>query len=442
MAEKEDFAAQGFGSGKSPAESAAAAAALNGTPDTNTGDAATQAAAAQAATDAAAAEAAAAASAAAAAGGAATEKPVDTNAAAAGGEAAAGADDAAKAAAAAAGGAEGAAAAVDDKTAAAAAPLTPDTVSSGFGEAPDKTPAPFDAKTILGVDMSLADIKEAVANYPELREQAAGKPAESNFFNERTQKFDEAMRNGLSEETFFNVMKLNVDDMSPTDKVVRQRMWELDISEADAKELVADEFDLSAVLGEDPLDEEKAAFDKTSRLNKIKLGAAANSADKFLRDTIVSAGTPQVAPQINQEALGKQWGEPIKEITSKFSKFRIGDGDMAFTFEPENLDSMEKDVLDSLVVGMEFSGNHEASPENLEQMADVQKMAQNLYWQSNGLKVAKSIYAWAVNLIHQSKTNPTPATPGAALQQRPLAAGEEGVQRGKTIEEVVDSGMY
>jgi hypothetical protein len=268
-------------------------------------------------------------------------------------------------------------------------------------------------------------MQEMQGKYDELVKEHTKLKDASPFFNDKVKAYDEAMRKGVSEDTFFRVQSSKPDDMSPTDKIVHMKMWKNGLSEEDAKKLVKHEYGLGKTLGEDALEEEKTAFEEQKELNEIRIKSDSQEADRYLRDKIKTSIDSSAAPQLDAEKVSADWAPNIKQAVQKVSTYTLGD----WKYVIENTEGIEKDLNGAFMNVLKLMGSNEASPENLNLKETVETLAENIVLPKRSQDALKSLYVHMAKRALNDKVKPSD---GAA------EGGE--TQKTQPSQEQIDSG--
>lgn len=243
-------------------------------------------------------------------------------------------------------------------------------------------------KTYGELQKYIEDSEKVTSEYQRVNEELTSVKSKNPFANEYIEKLNTYVQGGGDPETFHRVMRVNVDTLSPEQKISLKIQWEnKDITPEEADEMVAHKYKLYDDL--DPEDREV----KAARLN-MKIDS--RDADKTLRDTIVKETTPPAAaPVVDYEKEAEkhveQWKPQFPKLRDENKVFvwKGKDGvEVKLDVDPAVLDSIEKNL--STVIG----------DYGMEPDAKGLEIAKNYFY--NEIK-AKSFDDIANKLINQMK---------------------------------------
>ncbi len=219
--------------------------------------------------------------------------------------------------------------------------------ASSSSAAASATPA-FDAKALFGIDITPEEVINRVKNYPAIESELKVTKETNPYADDYVRDLNEARKSGVSRENFDKVYNSDPDKLTPIEKVMLQKQWQLGLSEASAKLIVEDEFHLGLQETEDMTDLQKAEVQRLKNVGNAKLEAASKSADAFLREHKKTLLTPPVQQAaVTQEAIIKDWTPVMPTITKEYEVLQIGT-DINIKFPPEELQAIHNLVLDDL----------------------------------------------------------------------------------------------
>lgn len=265
-----------------------------------------------------------------------------------------------------------------------------------------ETPATptFNAKEALGVDLPVEEIKTRISKWEEVQKELADLKNKNPYANDKVKRYNEAMSKGVSEEAFFKVDGVDVDKLTPLEKVVTQLMWSEGLTEEKAKMLANHKYGLDIVVDDLASDAEKAAQEKTKQLAELNLEMDAKKAGEFLSQFKVKAlEAPVVAEQAKSNA-DEVWKPHVPEIVKGFAEMKIGD----FTYKvpKEALAEAESEILATLkAIGQNSSPTDAKDIETVKNMVSLQLKATQFD------SAMKGMHAHFAKKLIEVKNNPS-----------------------------------
>lgn len=288
-------------------------------------------------------------------------------------------------------------------------------------EAPS-TPA-FNSKELLGIELGLEEIKKRVMEYEKLETEIKNK-----YANAESEMFDKALREGISPESYWTARNLDIDKLTPVERVVKYTALKNGISEEDAKAIVSDEYSLDLQLntaeeGDELSLEQTKENEKIQRLQRsgqARLNIDDKTASEYLNKYKVDLVTP-VSKQIEQatEQITKSWSEPIENMVKGYEKLKFKD--FEYNTSQEGLKSISQKVLQTLheVGATDLIATDPKSQEVIKSMIDSQ------WWAENGKAVLiKQGAHYAAELL-KYKHNPITESTAVTQKTEPAVKQEE-----------------
>jgi hypothetical protein len=245
-----------------------------------------------------------------------------------------------------------------------------------FGEASEttqqSTPPPFNVKEIFGVELPLDEIKKRVSEYENIVNQL-----NNRYANKESELFDKAMRDGLSPENYFKARSLDIENMTPVERVVMYTMLSKGISEEDARIIVNEKYnlDLEPYKAENEYEltdeqiRENQRIARLQRSGQAMLKADDKEAIKFLSQYKSDLLTPpqQKAAEIANK-IEQTWASPVKELSKTIAT--VSYGDFKYNTPEQDLISIQEKVLQTL---KEFGGvdMNPGDPKSQEMIKDM-----------------------------------------------------------------------
>lgn len=158
-------------------------------------------------------------------------------------------------------------------------------------------------------------------------EELDKKTKENPFANDRIQKINELVRNGIDPDVAYQTTGINLDKLSPKELLVKQLQIRDKLSADDAEILVNEQYRLD--------DDIFSNDDPATKAARIKAKVDANGAKEFLQQHIADAQTPPIEKQIEKQV--QAWTPVIPQVMDSFKSmsFSTKNGEYTFPVSPE-----------------------------------------------------------------------------------------------------------
>lgn len=303
-----------------------------------------------------------------------------------------------------------------------------------FAPTADVPPAPvadeFDSEKYFGVKLEKAEIQKRITEYEKVQNELSTLKNTNPFANDEVKRFNEAMSKGVTKDAFFKVDGVDIEKLTPLEKVVTQLMWQKGLTEEKAKLLVNHKYSLDAVADELASDTEKAAVEKTKELANLQLEMDAKDAGEFLSQFKVKTLSPPPPPAYESK-VEETWKPHLPEIVKGFGTMEIG----GFKYDvPKTvLEDAEKEIMATL----KYMKADNALPTNPEDVANIKEMVESHIKAKSFDSFAKAIVADFGTKMLTFKNNPSGLKSEANQEsQRQNGSGSTAAM----IKEIMDKG--
>lgn len=334
----------------------------------------------------------------------------------------------------------------DEPTFSSAEPQPITTPDFSFDHVVDKDNKPYSVKDIfkLEADIDAKNIYERVTRYEELNNSLntlktdyEKLKAVNPYANDMVKELNDAIQKGVSHETFFQVHGVDSEKLTPTERIIKQVMWENNIDENKAKLLVEDKYKLGLTekkeieITEEMTPDQKLSAELQNQnikshnelikgqkdIAQVQMDIDAKKATDFLKQFKKEALNPPTVED-NSQKIRETLAPVIKQIASQRGKFTLGN--FNYDTPADTLDSVQQGVLDTIIkVGADNPAlqTHEA----------IAAMTESSWWAQNGRTVAKGIYAHFASELLKYKNNPPNKSGDASMKQAEAPVIQNGV---------------